>query len=199
MTPDAGLSVNTFVTRFIFLITVALLTACGKSDIPVRKEKSVETAVAPVVEKEWYPTPAHAPGQQGSFSSPLNQQTAQMQSQPANQAYAQPPPVIVFQGMEYVPAQSQQPWSYQQSVPGSTQPWPRPQQPYHVPESQYVQRPWGNANSAEDQGRSNFSQQSWPAGNYYAPAQMPAAGGTPDNKSEQYWTVPPANYYGNVW
>jgi hypothetical protein len=207
MTSDAGLSANTFVTRVIFLFTVALLTACGQSEIPVRQETLVETAVAPLVETEWHPTPRHAPGLQGSFAAPLNQNVAQAQPQPANQAYgqshqwsgapqqpvyAQPPPVIVFQGQEYVPAQSQQPWSYQQPVPGPTQPWYQQQQPY-------VQRPWGNTSSAEDQGQSNTSQQSWPQGNFYAPVRTPAADGYPAYNSEQYWTAPPANYYGNVW
>jgi len=212
MTPDAGLSANNFVTRVIFLFTVALLIACGQNEKPVRLETPVETAVAPLTETEWYPTSKHAPGLQGSFSSSLNQQAAQMQSQPANKieahswsgapqqpAYVQPPPVIVFQGQEYVPAQSQQSWSYQQPVPGPTQFWYQPQQPYAAPGSQYVQRPWGNNTSAEDQGGTNTSQQSWPPGNFYAPARTPAAGGYPAYNSGQYWTAPPANFYGNVW
>ena len=203
MTPDAGLSANTFVTRVIFLFTVALLTACGQGEKPVRQEAQAETADAPLAVRDWYPTPKHKPGMQGSFSSPMNQQSAQMQSQPANQAnaqsqpwsvapqqpaYVQQPSVIVFQGQQYVPAQPQQPWSYQQPVTQPTQPWYQPQQ-----------RPWGNATSAEDQGRSNASLESWPPGNIYAPARTPAAGGYPANNGGQYWTVPPANYYGNVW
>jgi len=216
MTPDAGLSANTFLTGVIFLLTVALLTACGQGEKPVRQEAQSETAVAPLAVKEWYPTPKHRPGLQGGFSSPPNQQTAQSHSWTANQgnsqsqpwsvapqqpAYVQQPPVIVFQGQEYVPAQPQQPqqpWSYQQSVQ-PTQPWYQSQQPYAVPGSQYVQRPWGNAASAEDQRRSNAALESWPPGNIYAPAGTPAAGGYPANSGGQYWTAPPANYYGNVW
>jgi hypothetical protein len=214
MTPDAGLSANTFVTRVIFLFTVALLTACGQSEKPVRQEAQAETADAPLAVSDWYPTPKHKPGFQGSFSSPMNQQSAQMHSRPANQAnaqsqpwsvapqqpaYVQQPPVIIFQGQEYVPAQPQQRWSYQQPVAQPTQPWYQSQQPYAVPGSAYVQRPWGNATSAEDQSQSNASLESWPPGNIYAPARTPAAGGYPANSGGQYWTVPPANYYGNAW
>ena len=150
MTPDAGLSTNTFATRGILLITVALLTACGQNEKPVRQETLDESAVAPLTETEWYPTPKYAPGLQGSFSTPLNQQSAQWQPQspghsyvpnqqwsgdPQQPAYVQHPPVIIYQGREYVPAQSTQHWSYQQPVPGPTQPWYQPQQPQ--------QRPWG--------------------------------------------------------
>jgi hypothetical protein len=210
MTPDTGLSANTLVTGVIFLFTVTLLTACGQGEKPVIQEVEAETAVAPLVVKDWYPSPKHPPGLPGGFSSLQNQQSRQFDAQSASQAFtgsqpwavatdAQQPAVIVFQDQEYVLAQPQQRWSYQQPVTRPAQAGHPLQQSYAVPESQYVQRPWGNATFAEDHSQSNASLESWPPGNNYAPARMPAAGGYPANNSGQYWTVPPANYYGNVW
>lgn len=214
MTPDAGLPANAFTTRVIFLITVALLTACGQGEKPVRQEVEVEPVVAPPVARDWYPSPKHMPKPQGTFSSTLNQQSAQSHSQSAKQAYVQSqpwsvtpqqpaytqqPPVIIFQGQEYVPAQPQQRWSNQQAVTQPTQPWSQAQQPYAFPGAEYVQRPWGNPTPAEDLGGSNASIEAWPPGNFYAPARLPAAGAYPGNNGGQYWTLPPANYYGNVW
>ena len=210
MTPDAGLSANILVTRVIFLFAVTLLTACGQGEKPVRQEVEAETAVAPLVVRDWYPTLKHTPGLPGEFSSLQNQQSSQMDAQSASQAFtrsqpwsvpadAQQPAVIVFQGQEYVLAQPQQRWSHQQPAPWTTQPGHPPQHSYVVPESQYLQRPWGNATFAEDHGQSNTSLESWPPGNNYAPAGMPAASGYPANNSGQYWTMPPANYYENVW
>ena len=34
---------------------------------------------------------------------------------------------------------------------------------------------------------------------FWLAAGVPAAGGYQKQNGGQYWTVPPANYYGNVW
>ena len=211
MTPDAGLSVNTFVTSVVFLFAAALLGACGQSEKPVRQDVPAEAVVAPLAVEEWYPTPKHMSRSQGDFSSPLNQQSAQMHTQTTNRANAQPwavapqqpafadpPQVIVFQGQEYVPAQSQQRWSNQAPVVQPLQPWYQPSQSYAAPNSGFAQRPWGNVTVTGERSRANKSLGSWPPGNVYAPAGMPATGGFPANDAGQYWP-PPANYYGNVW
>lgn len=214
MTPEAGFFANTFVLRVILLFTVALLGACGQSEKTVREDMQAEAEVVPLDVRQWYPNPKHVSSPQGGFSPPVNQPFPSIPPQPANQGYAsqapwpaaaqqpgyvQPAPVIVFQGQQYVPAQSQQGWSYQPPATQSTQPWQLPQQPFAVFAPQYGQRPWGNVAVPNDTGRANTSQESWPPNTYYSPAGVPAAGGYQKQNGGQYWTVPPANYYGNVW
>ena len=134
MTPDNGSSANTLVTRVVLLFTVILLAACGQGEKHVKQEAEAETASAPLIVEDWYPSPKHTRGLASDFSSLQNQQSRQMDTQPANQAFTrtqpwsvaanvQQPATIVFQGQEYVLAQPQQHQSYQQPVPRPAQGW----------------------------------------------------------------------------
>jgi len=207
MTPEAGLPANLFVPRVILLFTIVLSAACGQSEQPVSQDIQPETDVVPLVVKQWYPTPKHKSRLQGNLAPPVNQPFPLIPPQPVTQdyaprspwpaavqqpQYAQPSPVIVFQGQQYVPAQTQQGWNPQQPA----QSW---QQPFAGFESQFGQRPWGNATAPVDKERSSVWSESWPPNTYYSPAGIPAAGGYQNQNGGQYWTVPPANYYGNVW
>jgi len=160
MTPEAGFFANTFVLRVILLFTIVLLGACGQSEKTVREDVQAEAEVVPLAVRQWYPNPKHMSRPQGGFTPPVNQQFPSIPPQSVNQGYAsqapwpaaaqqpgyvQPSPVIVFQGQQYVPAQSQQGWGYQPPATQSTQPWQLPQQPFAVFAPQYGQRPWGNA------------------------------------------------------
>jgi hypothetical protein len=215
MTPEAGLSANAIVLRVIFLFTVALLAACDRVKEPASQDLQAETGVVPLPVREWHPTPKHMSTPQGNFplsatpSSPVMSPQLSGQGHTPQQpwavaaqrpVYMQPSPVIVFQGQQYVPAQQQQGWTYQQPVTQPAQPSYQPQQPYAVSGPRYAQRPWGNtAATSEDNSRSNASLESWPPNTHYSPAGIPASGGYPGWNTGSYGVVPPANYYGNVW
>lgn len=216
MTPETGSSASTSVTRVIFLFAVLMTAACGQGEKPVRQDVQPEKETVPLAVKEWYPSPKHASQPQGQPSFTASQLSAPMPAHTINPGYttqhswgtpvqqqqpasAAPPPVIVFQGQQYVPVQPQQGWSYQQPVTQPSQPWYQPRQPYAVSVPQAVQRPWGNAMVLENHNQPGAQLQTWPPGNYNAPAWGTNYGAVPENNGGHYWTLPPANNYGSVW
>jgi hypothetical protein len=122
MIPGTGLSANTVVVRIIFLFfTVALLGACDDDNGPVKQQVQGKASEPSLPVKEWYPRPKHMSQPQTYFRQPVTQPQQMMSSQSPNQGavsqgtwampatqpvYTQPPPVIVYQGQQYVP----RPW-----------------------------------------------------------------------------------------
>ena len=213
MIHETGLSVNILVLKVICLFTVALLSACdgGESVKQHTQDESVEPAL-PV--KEWYPKQKHMLQPQAQFRSPAVARSPQMMpinggavtyqpwALPASQpVYSQPPPVVVYQGQQYVsPQQQGGGWVYQPPVayPSQQQPQLQPQQ--YAPAYQYVPRPWGDVTGAEGHGQVQPYSESWPPGGYYSPTGVPASGGAYSGwGTGQYGTVPNTGYYGSVW
>lgn len=210
MIHETGLSVNILVLKVMCLFTVALLSACDGGE-SVKQHTQVESVEPALPVKEWYPKQKHMLQPQAQFRSPAVARSPQMTpinggavtyqpwAMPAPQpVYSQPPPVVVYQGQQYVsPQQQGGSWVYQPPAAQPQQQQPQLQSQQFVPAYQYAPRPWGEAAGARDHGQVQTYSESWPPGGYYSPAGSDAANSGWD--TGQYGTVPNTGYYGSVW
>ncbi len=189
---------STWILRLLFLISVALVSAC-ENDENIRPQTQSEPSEPALPVRDWYPSPKHR--QQSPVYAPV--QAIQLQPVMAPSAY---------QG-----GSIQQPWGYtaQQPVYGSPQSvypaqptvnqYQQPAATYQQPmvpqyQYQYSPRPWGSPTQTNSYQNSNMSTETWPQGGYVAPWSIPLTGGNMSGiPPGQQGQVPGRVFYDSDW
>jgi hypothetical protein len=197
-----------WISRCLFFISIALISACDNEEIikPQEQTKATEPAL-PV--REWYPAPKHT-RQQPLVYAPAPTQQQPVMSAPAYQGSVAPQPwtvpapqtvygapPIAYQPPPVTQYQPPEVWMTQQPVTATPQ---QAQPRYPSYQYQYDPRPWGSVNEPNSNQRSTQATETWPQGSYISPWGIPATG-NPYNGSpvENTGQAPRTIYYGDGW
>jgi len=207
MMQHSRFSVTTWILRFLFLISVTLISACENDEI-IKPQTEPEPTESPLPVREWYPAPKHRQQPMGYVPVPTTQQQPVMpppayQGNSVQQPWGIPAPQPVYSAPQPV-YQTQQPvtqyqqpsvWTAQQ--PLATMPQPVAPQYQYQP---YVQRPWGSLTAPNSNRNSARPTDAWPQGGYSAPWGVPESGSHGYGATTgQTGLVPGTVYYGYEW